>query len=364
MLLDYVHKWQPFKLDALGIVTLLGASEMDEALGGLVRHRYLEYLPLLGAFVIAGNNIVKPIPGFTLYNVSDGIQAGDVAAWFSRWLNSQDFTWNSSSLHIFPIQRRGRHPHFAEEVCSALLGFVTISTVIITTIFVWDWWGFANAISMVISIFSKNVVVRGNRESLNAAYSKVSTEQWAKAYKMALLITPSGKAVTIYAPCGIITEVLLTNPKPPHPRLYFFARALGWLGFACHVVSLGMAVLINQLITVAILMIATVLVANRVCCDELHIGAEIEIQRFDETSGIDKRSRTYLRMDLSQSEEDAMLAWGLFPQRSNEGWWNRYGARTADTDRKSFDLWKGSFWMDQIPTSKERGQASYTTAVP
>jgi hypothetical protein len=52
---------------------------MDEALGGLVRYRYLEYPSLLGAFVIAGNDIVKPIPGFTLYNVSDGIQATDVA---------------------------------------------------------------------------------------------------------------------------------------------------------------------------------------------------------------------------------------------------------------------------------------------
>jgi hypothetical protein len=86
---------------------------------------------------------------------------------------------------------------------------------------------------------------------------------------MALLITLSGKAITIYAPCGIITEVLLTNPKPLHPRLYLFVRALGWLGFACHVVSLGMAALVNQLITAAIIMTATVLVANRVCCDDL-----------------------------------------------------------------------------------------------
>ena len=240
--------------------TLLGASEMDEALGGLVR-----YLSLLGAFVIAGNDIVKPIPGFTLYNVSDGIQATDIAGSVVGSI-ARTFTWNSSSLHLSPIQRRGRHSHFAEEVCSALFGFVTISAVIFITIFVWDWWGFANAISILISNFFQKCRQR---------------EQ-----------------------------------------------------------------------------------GNRVSCDELHIGREIEVQRFDETSGIDKRSRTYLRMDLSQSEEDAMLAWGLFPQRSNEGWWNRYWARTADTDRKSFDLWKGSFWTDQIPTSKERGQASYTTAVP
>ena len=110
---------------------------------------------------------------------------------------------------------------------------------------------------MVISIFSKNVIVRENREGLRTAFNEISTEKWASAYKKTLLITPSGKAITIYAPCGIITEVLLTNPKPPHPRLYSFARVLGWVGFACHVISLGMTALVNQLITVVILLTAT-----------------------------------------------------------------------------------------------------------
>lgn len=38
----------PFKIDALGLVTLLGAPEVNRHIGKLVRSRYLEYLPLLG----------------------------------------------------------------------------------------------------------------------------------------------------------------------------------------------------------------------------------------------------------------------------------------------------------------------------
>lgn len=345
MLLDYVRDWQPFKIDALGIVTMLGASDMDQSLGRLVRYRYIEYLPLLGAYVIAGNDIVKPVPGFRLYNVSDGIMATDIASWFGRWINSQDFSWNSSCLHISTLtEPRRPHPHWAEELCSAMLGFIAMGAVVVITILTWDWWGFGNAISMVISIFSKIVVVRENRAGLDTAFGKVSEEDWANAYKKTLLIVPSGKAITIYAPCGIITEVLLTNPKPPHPRLYSFARALGWLGFACHVITLGMSALVNQLITVAILVTATILVANRIGCDELHIGSKIQVQIFDETNGIDSRSRAYLRMDLSQSEEDALLAWGLVPQQSNEPWWTRYRKGNADIDRTDFDIWKGNFW--------------------
>lgn len=344
MLLDNVRDWQPFRIDALGIVTLLGASEMDQALGRLVRYRFIEYLPLLGAFVIAGNNVVKPIPGFRLYNVSDGIMATDIAAWFGRWINSREFTWNSSCLHISQIQPHHQHQRRAEEIASVTLGFIAMSAVVVITILSWDWWGFANAVSMVISIISKNVVVRENRNGLNAAFGKVSTQDWAKVYKKALLIAPNGKAITIYAPCGIITEVLLTNPTPPHPRLYFFARALGWAGFACHVVTLGMTALANQLITIAILLTATILVANRIGCDEFTIGSKIQVQKFDEGGGHESRSRTYLRMDLSQSEEDALLAWGLFPQRSNEEWWTRYRTRNADPDRKAFDGWRDHFW--------------------
>ena len=329
---------------------------MNQNLGCLSHYRYIEYLPLLGAFVIASNDIVKPIPGFTLYNATDGIMATDIASWFSRWINSQHFSWNSSCLHISPIPQADRKLLRAHDIFSHVLGLVVMSTTMLIAVLSEDWWGFVNSISMIISILSRTIVINENRKAIDTAYTKVEQEDWAKIYKKALLISPDGKAITIYAPCGIITEVLLANPRPRSPRLYFFGRSIGWVGFAVHVVSLGMAILVNQLITVALLLTATILIANRVGCDKLHISSQIQAERFDETRGRESRSRTYLRMDLSRREEDAMLAWGLFPQRSNENWWARYRGGKAETGRAAFDEWKGGFWKPTSSTAVDKSE--------
>jgi len=100
MSLASLKDWAPFKIDALGLVTILGQAELDLTLGSLVRNRLTEFLPVLAAFVVAGDNITKAIPGFTVYNITDGIVATDVAGWFARWLLLQDFKWNSSSVRV------------------------------------------------------------------------------------------------------------------------------------------------------------------------------------------------------------------------------------------------------------------------
>lgn len=346
MLLQALHSWQPFKIDALGLVTLLGASDMDQNLGRLSRYSYLEYMPLLGAFIIANNDIAKPIPGFTLYNVTDGIMATDIAAWFGRWISSHDFSWNSSCLHISPNPTHHSHKKSlqTDNAVSAALSFAVMAAVVSITILTEDWWGLVNAISMVISIISRAVIMSENRQSLDIAYKMVSEESWATEYKTILLMSANGKAISIYAPCGVITEILLSNPSPLRPWFYFLARAIGWGGFALHVVSLGMALLINQLITVVVLILSTVLVANRFGAQMLSVGSEIQVERFDEVGGRDSRSRAYLRMDLSKTEEATMLAWGLFPQRSNTDWWAKYREGGAETGRGAFDGWKSRFW--------------------
>jgi len=90
----------PFRLDALGLVTLLGTQELDIAIGRLVTNHFTEYLPLLGAYIIAGESITKPIPGFVLYNITDGICATDVTGWFARWLMCQKLSPSSSTITI------------------------------------------------------------------------------------------------------------------------------------------------------------------------------------------------------------------------------------------------------------------------
>src|SRR5271156_582823 len=50
MLFHYLERWAPFRIDALGLVTLLGAERVDQVVGRLAHHRLTSCLPLLGAF--------------------------------------------------------------------------------------------------------------------------------------------------------------------------------------------------------------------------------------------------------------------------------------------------------------------------
>jgi hypothetical protein len=43
----------PFHFDALGLITTIGAAQLNRALGRLVRYRFADYLPLSGHQVIA-----------------------------------------------------------------------------------------------------------------------------------------------------------------------------------------------------------------------------------------------------------------------------------------------------------------------
>jgi hypothetical protein len=82
-----------FKIDALGLVTLLGAEEVNRSIDHLQqRRRYTEYLPLLAAFVVAGNHFTTEQPGFVIYNLTDGITSTELKGWFTRWLMSPTVT--------------------------------------------------------------------------------------------------------------------------------------------------------------------------------------------------------------------------------------------------------------------------------
>lgn len=44
----------------------------------------------------------------------------------------------------------------------------------------------------------------------------------------------------------------------------------------------------------------------------------------------------YVRLDLSPDQEDSMVHWNLFPQRSNALWWGRYReAKEAEASLRS-----------------------------
>jgi len=319
MLLDYLAFWAPFHIDALGIITLFGADEVDKAVGRLARNRYTAGLPLLGAFKIAGNSIVNPQPGFVLHNTSDQILATDVTGWFARWLLCQDLKFSSTTLSILSIKQP--QSGVWRQVGNFVLGATAISPLLVAAILMEDRWGLANVMAMLMSIVVRCIIVGQNHAAINNAAKK--SRSTSNVLVKAIVTLPTGNAITIKTTRGIIIDCLLTAPRPPDPTFYSCVRAFGFVCYGGQAIALGVATLVNQIMTVALMLGSTALVVWQVGDNEEMIGSHLRIQRSD-SAGPDFRAAAMARLDLSTIEEDTLLAWNLFPQRSNKIWWEKY----------------------------------------
>jgi hypothetical protein len=292
-------------IDALGLVTILGTEEIDLSIGRLVRSPYLEFLPLLGAFVIAGDRFTEKRSGFTLYNISGGIMTTEVAGWFSRWLRAQRFR-KVRSIVTWEVKRS------PTRWTAFFVGFLLVSLpcngmLVALTLLSEDWWGFANAMAMVVSVVVRVVLVAQNRAGIDRniqtaedfigeyKYEEKCAEHREAVAKFeaalrkneidpeteppeppksprdiakVIVVTDDSKAVTIKAPEYLISQVFATNPRIPKPRVYLVFRWIGWAAFAVHIVSIGMAALYTQICTVVLLVVATVLTVNKLGCDD------------------------------------------------------------------------------------------------
>lgn len=320
MILERLAKWSPFRIDALGLVTMLGAEEVDKAVGRLTENPYVEYLPLLAAFVVSGNRFVQPMPGCVLYNISDGIMATDVAGWLARWLTAQKLNWNTTTF-VWSV-RHDLGSVWQTRIPALIIGSFVHFVLILLSILTGDWFGFSNAVAMAISVFVRLYLVQQNRDFLD--HKANSLKESDRDLVKVLCLIPDGRAVTLLAPRGIVKDCFLTTPRPLTRPFYDIARSLGWLGFGCHVICIGQSNLFIQILTVVTLILATVIFVRGFCCNELQIGRRMNILRLNPSNGDDARSIAYARLRLSSEEEAAMLAWSLFPQRSNQPWWKRY----------------------------------------
>ncbi|KIW37562.1 uncharacterized protein PV06_10208 [Exophiala oligosperma] len=167
---ESVHNWSPFQIDALGLVTLLGADEVNGAVGRLVKCAYLEYLPILGAFVIAGNQITDKAAGWNLYNVSQGIHTTDLSAWLTRWMLSQDFEQTRSFVIWTVTPPRSQ---WKDITVSLIISIIFNGFLLALTIVSRDWYGFANALAMDISIIVRVYVVGQQRAAVDARVNEV-----------------------------------------------------------------------------------------------------------------------------------------------------------------------------------------------
>ena len=272
------------RIDALGLITILGTEEVNTSVGRLVRSRYVEFLPLLGAFVLPSNQFTKKQPNFVLYNLTDGIATTEVAGWLSRWLKAQDF---HQVHHKIRWEAREPSTSVSPQTWTALMISIPVNGILLALpVLSGDWWGFANVLAMTMSIFVRVVLVGQNRAGIDNAIKETTTESVKEESDIAvnqppttnqekveqlakvLVIMDDSKVVTMMVPRNLVRPVFTRAPKVPNVRFYRFVRWVGWVAFTAHIVSIGMASLSTQIFTVILIVLSTILTAFKFGCDD------------------------------------------------------------------------------------------------
>lgn len=327
MPLHHVLKWQPFRIDALGLVTMIGSEQVNAAIGRLVTSRYTEYLPLLGAFVLAGNQFTDAISGFELYNLYAVIKTTDLAGWFERWCLAQNFNRASSTVN-WTVREKTSEAVWRSRLDTLLATMISIAAngaLVALTICQGDWWGLANAISMILSVLVRAYLTKQNRDALDdqaVTHNGPDKNQCERATFLVFL--NDGKLVTMYAPPNLIKNCFIDKPVPSNKRLYKMMRGIGWIGFAAHVITIGVSGLATQIVTVFLIVVPTVLTIFKIGCDDSVIGSRLKAEISTTGQVGERRQDTYLALDLSDAQETSMVAWSLMPHKDNDEWWEEY----------------------------------------
>ncbi|KAF2190633.1 hypothetical protein K469DRAFT_697868 [Zopfia rhizophila CBS 207.26] len=147
-----------------------------------------------------------------------------------------------------------------------------------------------------------------------------------KADEIKLSITlPTGQVMTAFTTRRIIMGCLLTEAKPTNHDLHLFVRAIGWLAFSLHAVTLGMASLSVQFLLITTILLFAILAVQRIGCDESRIGGRLQIQQ-NLGSGRESKAKTFVKMCLNDKEEQNMTDWFIFPRLSSTVWWIHTGS--------------------------------------
>jgi hypothetical protein len=298
------------RIDALGIITMLGSEEINASIGRLVPSRYIEHLPLLGAFVIASDRFRTKTPGFALYEMNHGFKTTELSGWLSRWLKAQDFHQVHHKVE-WTVLEKGKGRSTREKIGAVLVGSFLHGLLLAVAILSQDWWGFANVMSMIVSVVVRGFVVSQNRLAIDNKIEKMEEKQIAQSSAVrasgeskssedetedgnpisstgpdtisqnnedpgldlakAIVVMDDSKVVTMIAPEFLIGPIFAGAPEVPNPRIYAMCLYIGWLAFAVQVIALGMANLLIQISTVILLIVASVLAVSKFGCDDSQI---------------------------------------------------------------------------------------------
>jgi hypothetical protein len=367
--LQNVKHWSQnssFKIDALGLVTLLGAEEVNGSVGHLQRRRYTEYLPLLAAFVIAGNRFTTEQPGFVIYNLTDGITSTELKGWFTRWLMSQ--TVNNATTELV-WQPRQKHTHTKRSIAPTI-AFLLVAPLLVCTILIGDWYGVGNAGAIIISIFTRVFLLWHLREARDEVAKPPKEAKPPYPLKTLCIIRSDGKMINCRAPASVL-YTFTNDCEVKHKIFYKMARRLGWLALGVHMCILGMCTLFTQIYTVILLVLSTWALCSDFDFDigrtplgptptdeftkresKIPFNSDWDVKKTDHPKWRkstdeknpkpikwDRRQVAWARIQPTVQEETMMERWNLLPYKENTSWWEAYKklkrelAATSDINR-------------------------------
>ncbi|KAJ5591437.1 hypothetical protein N7450_005409 [Penicillium hetheringtonii] len=84
------------------------------------------------------------------------------------------------------------------------------------------------------------------------------------------------------------------------------------------------------------------LLGYQIGAERYRIGGSMRLVRKDSLDQF--RAATYAHLNLTPTEEECMVNWHLFPQRSNQTWWQKYRQQCASDD--GFSRWNEVLQVD------------------
>jgi len=327
---------------------LLGVEEVNQSVGHLQRRRYTEYLPLLAAFVIAGNRFTAEQPGFVIYNLTDGITSTELKGWFTRWLMSQNV---NNATTVLTWRRRKDHTR-ATSLIAPVISFILVAPLLVCTILIGDWYGVGNAGAIIISIFTRVFLLWQLRHARDKTANYKKNDENLKDL---CIIRSDGKMVTCRAPAPVLTTFTMDS-EVKHKVFYKMARRLGWLALGVHMCILGMCTLFTQIYTVILLVLSTWALCSDFGFDigrkwlspkkadefternsTIPFNEKWEVLKTDHPKWKqssdskvqgplkwDRRGVAWARIRPSKMQETWMTRWNLLPYEENKEWWNEY----------------------------------------
>ncbi|KAL4926034.1 uncharacterized protein BDV17DRAFT_160365 [Aspergillus undulatus] len=383
--------WQPFRLDALGLISLLGAEDIDTWAGRLVASRWVEYMPLLAMYVIAADRFRRKSPFFRLYNLSRGIHTTDCAAWFTRWMQCQRFR-TTRSIVYWEIVRKPRS-QLAERLSAACVAACALGFLLVMAILSSDFYGVVNVVAMIIAIVTRAYILSANRRAIDSATASFTPGSGNRdGTEKIIIVTPDSKVVTMFIPTSTVIPIFVRNPRPRSAALYRAARWTQWLAFGVHVVILGMASLATQIYTVSLVLGSSVLMCIGFGCADMApprevrvrdgdtrvytcwIGSHLKATVFEWPTGLEfrrvemglgtvgddggewafwdpgcgrpdrlstKRMDLYAWLDLTSDEETSLDKWDLLPHQrgENSSWMTEFKAKQSLVRERGLDMW-------------------------